>query len=162
MACRWRIGWKVWGIAGALRLFGREREAHKLKVGFETFCVHNNAKTDRDLTFSTHALIALEAALSPSDAPDFVIAWRPITGLTAASGGCTSRSGRSARALAPMAGDITWRRYVHTQMAGVYRMLYGVEVPRRKLPAAAATAAATTGSDPAQDEYIEHDFVRVR
>ncbi|WIA40535.1 hypothetical protein OEZ86_013881 [Tetradesmus obliquus] len=79
------MGRRVRTVAALLRLVGRTREAKKLQVGYETFCVVNNSKTDKDLTFSTRALVALEAALAPGDASDYLLVWRPATGRTGGS-----------------------------------------------------------------------------
>jgi hypothetical protein len=165
LAHRRSMGRRVRAVATLLRLVGRTREAKKLQVGYETFCVVNNSKTDKDLTFSTRALLALEAALAPGDASDYLLVWRPVTGLTAgstsssssssneakqqlqgseavaAAGAAASAAARSAVHLAPVAGDLVWRRYLHTQMAGVYRMLFGA-VPEANTAAAAVAKAA--------------------
>ncbi|KAF8055926.1 fatty acyl-CoA reductase [Scenedesmus sp. PABB004] len=197
LACRRRIWWKVWAIAGLLRLAGREREAKKLVVGYEAFCVHNNSKTDRDLVFSTHALVALEAALAPDESPAYLLVWRPMQrpgasagagagagaakaggaaakpggGRKAGKGGAAKAAGagagaplagRAEAALAPVGGDVTWRRYVHTQMAGIYRLLYGVAVDPAKPMASALAAAAAGGGELRPEAFIEHDFVRIK
>eukprot|EP00878_Enallax_costatus_P011041 GHUV01011531.1.p1 GENE.GHUV01011531.1~~GHUV01011531.1.p1 ORF type:complete len:571 (+),score=148.68 GHUV01011531.1:338-2050(+) len=182
MACRRRIWWKVWAISSILKLMGKEKEARKLVIGYETFCVHNNSKTDRDLKFSTHALVALEAALDPSEAADYLLVWRPVTNRAKGSSSSIEeptktstkqqkaaskkksaaapavRLGRSEAALAPVAGDVVWRRYLHTQMAGIYRMLYGVVVGQHKVMESAAAAAAQQGTELTAQSYIEHDF----
>lgn len=187
MAARRRVGWKVWGLAGLMRLMGREKEARKLEVGFDAFCVQNNSKTDRQLVFSTHALTALEAALDPTEAADYLLVWRPVTNRpdrqTATAGGkeggaaaaaaaaapggvLWGSSGRSENALAPVAGDVTWRRYLNTQMASVYKLLFGVEVQQRQLTAAAAVSVAAAGGAAEQklpdEHYILHDYVRIK
>lgn len=186
MSARRRVGWKVWGLAGLMRLLGKDKEARKLEVGYDSFCIQNNSKTDRQLVFSTDALVALEAALDPAEASDYLLVWRPVTkrpgrgtsgaGAAAAAkqaagsatGSCRNGSGmplgRAEAALAPVAGDLTWKRYLATQMAGVYRAVFGVEVSQRQLPAAAAAAAARSGArqQPSEEQYIVHDFVRIR
>jgi hypothetical protein len=101
-------------------MLGRVKDAQKLELGFETFCVHNNSKTDRDLTFSTLALVALEQRLDPCERGDYLLVWRPMR-----VGGPEASSG----ALEGVNGDMCWRRYCHTQMAGIYRMLYRASVP---------------------------------
>lgn len=89
-------------------------------------------------------------------------------------------------ALSAVAGDMCWRRYVHTQMAGIYRMLYNTSLPAvaamrhavggGALPAdvlkAAQEAAAAIGSGNAAAKkhtpmgavsfVVAHDFVRIR
>lgn len=160
------------------RLFGREKEARKLQVGYETFCIHNNSKTDRDLTFSTRALVALEAALDPSERAHFLLVWRPVP----------DGSGEPARrgALAAVGGDMCWRRYCHTQMAGIYRMLFntstpavaamrhatgGGALPGDVLKAAQDAAAAISSGNAAAKRHavgdavshvVAHDFARIR
>jgi hypothetical protein len=163
LAHRRSMGRRVRTIVALLRLVGRRREAKKLQVGYETFCVVNNSKTDKDLTFSTRALVALEAALAPEDSNDYLLVWRPVTGRTTASssssgsdeaqqqqqqhheeaGEANAAAGSHAAAhLVPVGGDLVWRRYLHTQMAGVYRMLFGATPAQRDAGAAAAAAAA--------------------
>jgi hypothetical protein len=175
MACRRRVWWKVWAVSSLLRLLGKEKEAKKLVVGYETFCVHNNSKTDRDLVFSTHALVALEAALAPAEASEYLLVWRPITKRSSSNSGgsdgkiCSGNGqqqwvGRSEVALAPVDGDVIWRRYLHTQMAGIYRMLFGVVPEQRKIMASAAAAAAggEAGSSLQGECFVEHDFRRIK
>jgi hypothetical protein len=224
LACRRRIGWKVWALGKLLKLFGQEKEAKKLQVGFETFCVHNNSKTDKDLVFSTHALVALEATLNPAEAAEYLLVWQPIInhchtsssatssskgGLTGADGAgqwtpgklasileaaadegslpsgdnfgecgvlCAVPAGpttaaaaaaaasarRGELALAPISGNIVWRRYFHTQMASVFRTLYGVKVVRRKMRASAVQRVCEQGVQLTDADYIEHDFVAIR
>uniref|UniRef100_A0A383VYV1 Fatty acyl-CoA reductase n=1 Tax=Tetradesmus obliquus TaxID=3088 RepID=A0A383VYV1_TETOB len=163
LAHRRSMGRRVRTVAALLRLVGRTREARKLQVGYETFCVVNNSKTDKDLTFSTRALVALEAALAPGDASDYLLVWRPATGRTGSSsseakqqlqGGeaagaaaAVAAAVRGAAHLAPVGGDLVWRRYLHTQMAGVYRMLFGAVPEQASTAAAAAAAAAAAGGE---------------
>jgi hypothetical protein len=178
MACRRRVWWKVWAVSSLLRLLGKEKEAKKLVVGYETFCVHNNSKTDRDLVFSTHALVALEAALAPAEMSEYLLVWRPITKRSSSSSGGSNGSkicsgngqqqqqwvGRSKVALAPVDGDVIWRRYLHTQMAGIYRMLFGAVPEQRKMMASAAAAAAggEAGEGLQEECFVEHDFRRIK
>jgi hypothetical protein len=160
------------------RLFGREKEAKKLEVGFETFCVHNNSKTDRDLTFSTQALVALEARLEPAERKHYLLVWRPMPD------GCGEPV--KGGALAAVAGDMCWRRYCHTQMAGIYRMLFNTSIPavaamrhaigggtlNADVLKAAQEAAAAIGSGNAAakrhapmgavSHVVAHDFARIR
>ncbi|KAF6261123.1 male sterility protein-domain-containing protein [Scenedesmus sp. NREL 46B-D3] len=156
-----------------LRLLGKDKEAKRLAVGYETFCVHNNSKTDRDLVFSTHALVALEAALAPAEASEYLLVWRPITkrsgsGSSKAGSGREGQqqwAGRSEVQLAPVDGDVIWRRYLHTQMAGIYRMLFGVVPEQRQLMASAAAAAAGAedeGTSVLEESFVEHDFRRIK
>lgn len=181
MACRAWTGWKVWVICSLLKLFGKQKEAKKLQVGFDTFCVHNNSKTDRDLTFSTLALVELERHLEPSERRGYLLVWRPM----ALKDGAASGGG----ALTGVAGDMCWRRYCHTQMAGIYAMLYGAAVPSvaamrhavggSALPAdalsaaheaAEAIASGNSGTVAAKrpvpadvvSHVVAHDFVRIR
>eukprot|EP00879_Flechtneria_rotunda_P002270 GHRR01002461.1.p1 GENE.GHRR01002461.1~~GHRR01002461.1.p1 ORF type:complete len:664 (+),score=233.63 GHRR01002461.1:802-2793(+) len=168
MACRRRIGWKVWAIVSILRLMGHEKQAKKLQLGFDTFCVHNNSKTDRDLTFSTQALIALEAALDPSEAAGCLLVWRPMINRSCGPKGSKERStaaapggvlDHSCGALGPVAGDVTWRRYLHTQMAGIYSVMFGTEVEQHKVM---AKAAAQVGTEQLVEGCVVHDFKRIK
>jgi hypothetical protein len=165
LAHRRSMGRRVRTISALLRLVGRTREAKKLQVGYETFCVVNNSKTDKDLTFSTRALVALEAALAPGDVDDYLLVWRPVTGRTITKSSAAAEqqqhqqqeqqqqigaaaaaaSSHAAAHLAPAGGDLVWRRYLHTQMAGVYRMLFGAAPSQRDKAAGAAAAAAAAG-----------------
>jgi hypothetical protein len=164
LAHRRSMGRRVRTITALLQLVGRAREAKKLQVGYETFCVVNNSKTDKDLTFSTRALVALEAALAPEDADDYLLVWRPVTGRTttsssakdhqqqqqqqigsAAGAEAAAASSHAAAHLAPVGGDLVWRRYLHTQMAGVYRMLFGAAPAQRDKATAAAAAGKASG-----------------
>jgi hypothetical protein len=166
MAARRRVGWKVWGLAGLMRWLGKEKEARKLEVGFDAFCVQNNSKTDRQLVFATDALVALEAALDPAEAADYLLVWRPVTSLSGqkpqrrSSVGCGPSAAAAAADLhlSPVKGDLTWRRFCNTQMAGVYRAVFGVELPRRQLSAQAQGKQAGHS----EDDYVTHDFVRIR
>jgi hypothetical protein len=168
LAARRRVGWKVWCLAGLMRLLGKEKEARKLEVGFDAFCVQNNSKTDRQLVFATDALVALEASLDPSEASDYLLVWRPVTnrsGQRRSSVGCSPSAAPppDRLQLSPVKGDLTWRRFCNTQMAGVYRALYGVELPRRQLTAQAAVAQAQGKQvGQSEDDYVTHDFVRIR
>lgn len=168
MSARRRVGWKVWALAGLMRLMGKEREARKLEVGFDAFCVQNNSKTDRQLVFSTDALVALEASLDPSEAAEYMLVWRPVTnrGVTTASRDHDREISAAAAVksqLAPVHGDLTWKRYLNTQMAGVYKAVFGVEVPQRQPTAAAAAAlAAAPSMELREEDYIVHDFRRIR
>lgn len=175
MSARRRVGWKVWALARLMRLLGKEKEARKLEVGFDAFCVQNNSKTDRQLVFSTDALVALEAALNPAEAADYMLVWRPVTNRAATNtkGGSgkgsapalplTAAAAIPEGQLAPVKGDLTWRRYLNTQMAGVYRAVFGAEVPQRQLTAGAAAALAQ-GKELklSLEHYILHDFVRIK
>jgi len=161
-------------------MLGRHGEAKKLEVGFDTFCVHNNSKTDRDLTFSTQALVALESRLEPSERRDYLLVWRPMP-MPAGKG--DELSAATSGALAGVGGDMCWRRYCHTQMAGIYRMLFRKAVPPTAamrhgaggaaLPAdmvKAAQEAAAAANEGAKkrlpiklvDHVVAHDFVCVQ
>ncbi len=165
------------------RFLNRHKEAQKLAVGFDTFCVHNNSKTDQDLTFSTQALVALEARLEPAERHDYLLVWRPMPVASAGDGfdGDSVPSG----ALAGVGGDMCWRRYCHTQMAGIYRMLFRAAVPplgvmrhtvggsalaadvagaAREAAEAAAAEAGKKRRIPKRlvDHIIAHDFKGVR
>lgn len=167
-ACRAWTHWKVWAVCSILRLLGKMREARKLEVGFEAFCVHNRSETDFDLTFSTKTLVALESLLHPEERRRHLLVWRPVLGR---NGGGAAAGG--AEALAPIAGDVCWQRYLHTQMAGIYCMLFGVEAPRNALKAEQAateenreTAGAAGGKlrvpQRIKGKVVDHDFVRIR
>lgn len=159
------------------RLFGKEKEAKKLALGFDTFCVHNNAKTDRDLLFATHNLSAMASLLSPAESHEFLLVWKPtLAGADASSSSGSKRKGKKGRkggannssgsntgtkpgsALAPVGGEISWRRYLHTQMAGVYRQLYGKAVEQvAEIPGAADNKLMS-----GEDLIVRHDFRAIK
>ncbi|KAF8064520.1 KIN4A [Scenedesmus sp. PABB004] len=78
-------GWKVWAVAGLLRLFGEEKVAKKLSVGFDSFRVINQPKTDVNLRFSTCNMQRLAAKLDPAERDEFLLLWRPQLGGAAAA-----------------------------------------------------------------------------
>jgi len=120
--------------------------------------VQNNGRTDRSLTIETHGLLALEAALAPAEHAQRLLVWRP--GPAPADTMAASAAYEEAQEVLPVAAQqdakaaklaaaaataakdaaavleaaplkpISWRRFHHTQMAAVYRTLYGRVVPR--------------------------------
>lgn len=204
------LRWKVWAAGSLLRLAGYDKAARKLDAGLESFFVHNNPKLDMQLAFSTPTLLALEAALVPEDASQYMLVWRPSSSTkTPGSVGCISTANSSSLgsklqmqqggvcskrtaaaelgsklaaagadgrvegcgapgcaegASAAMQGDITWKRYLYTQMAGVYSVVFGQELPQQQQkPAAAGAAAASVVSRKvAEEQYIVHDFMRIK
>ena len=66
------LSWKVWAVSKLLRLLGHHKAVRKLQAGVEAFSVQNNPKNDTQLVFSSRALLALEAALDPSEAGDYL------------------------------------------------------------------------------------------
>lgn len=186
---RHMLSWKVWAISKLLRLLGHQKAVRKLQAGLEAFSVQNNPKNDTQLVFSSRALLALEAALDPAEAADYLLVWRPMTqrlpeGTEGPANLATVRQGSSSSggqggaaagsseagggwagggALAPVGGDLTWKRYLYTQMAGVYSVVFGVELPQRQPMAAAAAAPAKVKAAEARQEHcIEHDFRRIK
>lgn len=76
--------------------------------------------------------------------------------------GCGA-SGCAEGALAAMQGDVTWRRYLHTQMAGVYSVVFGQELPQQQAKSTAAAAVAPgVSKKAAQEQYIIHGFKRIK
>ena len=51
--------------------------ARKLKVGFESFKIINQPKTDVNLRFSTSNMQRLAALLTPTEQDEFLLLWRP-------------------------------------------------------------------------------------
>jgi hypothetical protein len=203
------LSWKVWAVSKLLRLLGHQKAVRKLQAGLDAFSVQNNPKNDTQLVFSSRALLALEAALDPSEAGDYLLVWRPMTqrlpggaaGLgdsaaalqnssaaagssggssssssgghgssgsrnsnkgTAAAGGSEAGGARCGGALAPVGGDLTWKRYLHTQMAGVYSVVFGAEVPQRQQQPAAVAGQGKAAAAAADEQYIVHDFRRIK
>eukprot|EP00878_Enallax_costatus_P006539 GHUV01006856.1.p1 GENE.GHUV01006856.1~~GHUV01006856.1.p1 ORF type:complete len:326 (+),score=117.55 GHUV01006856.1:102-1079(+) len=72
-------GWKVWAVSRLLRWLGEERVAKKLSVGFESFKIINQPKTDVNLRFSTCNMQKLASKLDPSEREDFLLLWKPVT-----------------------------------------------------------------------------------
>jgi hypothetical protein len=59
------------------RWLNKERIARKLSVGFESFKVINQPKTDVNLRFSTINMQRMAALLDPAEQDDFLLIWRP-------------------------------------------------------------------------------------
>lgn len=53
--------------------------ARKLKIGFESFKVINQPKTDVNIRFSTHNMQRLAALLDPAEQDTFLLLWKPHT-----------------------------------------------------------------------------------
>ncbi|KAF6255947.1 hypothetical protein COO60DRAFT_1702577 [Scenedesmus sp. NREL 46B-D3] len=70
-------GWKVWAVAKVLSWMGQERVARKLSVGFESFALLNQPKTDVNLRFSTNNMQRLAALLDPRERSEFLLLWKP-------------------------------------------------------------------------------------
>jgi hypothetical protein len=202
------LRWKVWAAGSLLRLAGYDKAARKLEAGSESFFVHNNPKLDMQLAFSTPTLLALEAALAPEDAAQYMLVWRPSsstkapgsigrastgassslssklqmqqgsvcskdTAVAAELGSKLAAAGAGSRvegcgafgyaegALAAMQGDVTWKRYLYTQMAGVYSVVFGRELPQQQ-PKPAAAVAPGVSKKVTQELYIVHDFKRIK
>jgi hypothetical protein len=136
-------------------LLGRARSAQRLVNAFQALTVIGTSKTDKDLTFSTHACAHLEAALAAEERQQYMLMWRPpavqLTGLshevpTGAGGGRSLSAAAAATPATAAAGaagttvtagqgaesGMTWRRFNHTQMAAVYSALFQVGVPQAK------------------------------
>jgi hypothetical protein len=54
-----------------------DRTARKLAVGFESFKVINQPKTDVNLRFSTNNMQRMAALLDPTEQDEFLLLWRP-------------------------------------------------------------------------------------
>lgn len=134
-------------------MLGRARSAQRLVNAFQALTVIGTSKTDKDLTFSTHACAQLEAALAADQRQQYMLMWRPpavqLAGLShevaASAGGSRSLSAAATPATAavgaagtPVAAGpgaesgMTWRRFNHTQMAAVYSALFQVGVTQAK------------------------------
>lgn len=61
------------------RWLGEEKAAKKLTVGYESFKIINQPKTDVNLRFSTSNMQKLASKLEPSEREDFLLLWRPVT-----------------------------------------------------------------------------------
>lgn len=135
------------------RLLGRPRAAARLTNGFQALCVYGTSKTDRDLTFSSHALAALEAALSNTEQRAWPLVMRPGMPLPRTVRSSDNRGGDTWPLLQQQQqqdGVLTWRRYLHTQMAAVYSSLFHATVP------SVAPGVRCGGA------MIQHDFVLVK
>jgi hypothetical protein len=64
-------------------LLGEEKVARKLSVGFDSFRVINQPKTDVNLRFSTANMQRLAAGLDPAERTDFLLLWKPTAPGTA-------------------------------------------------------------------------------
>jgi hypothetical protein len=142
-----QTGAKVNFLCALLRLFGDHRGAAKLSAGFASIVVQNNGRTDRSLTFETHGLLALEAALCADERPQRMMVWRP--GPAPADVLALSASYREAAEEAQVVADgaaasatpapvvapadlppVSWRSFLLTQAAGVYGAMFRRAVPR--------------------------------
>jgi hypothetical protein len=56
---------------------GQERVARKLSVGYESFALLNQPKTDVNLRFSTNNMQRLAALLDPCERSEFLLLWKP-------------------------------------------------------------------------------------
>ncbi|WIA32225.1 hypothetical protein OEZ86_003073 [Tetradesmus obliquus] len=152
---------KVAAACALLRLFGMGRAAARLRSGFEALCVYGTSKTDKDLVFSADNLLLLEAHMPEQERRSWPLVMRPGTPLpstaaAAAAAGVSSSSRSESDALLDCPGGeqqpqpqvLSWRRYFHTQFAGVYSTLFRSKVPQ--------LARRSNGA------AVEHDFVFVR
>jgi hypothetical protein len=139
------------------------RAAAKLQKGFEALCVYGSSKTDKDLVFSADNLLLLEAHMPEAEQHKWPLVMRPGMRLPAnAAAAAAAAGGSSCSESDPLLGSqggglqqqqqqqqvLTWRRYFHTQFAGVYSMLFRSKVPQ--------VARSSSGA------AVEHDFVFVR
>ncbi|KAI8472007.1 MAG: male sterility protein-domain-containing protein [Monoraphidium minutum] len=92
--------WKVWFAIKVLETLGQHKTARRLKWGHIAWDVQNNAKTDRNLFFTTKNLLALEGQLEAAESGDYMMSW-------------TLRRGG-------------WPRYIATTLAGMYRQIFGI------------------------------------
>jgi hypothetical protein len=137
-----RTGAKVDLLCALLRLAGDKRGAAKLSAGFGSIVVQNNGRTDRSLTFETHGLMALEAALCAEERPQRMLVWRPgpAPGDVLALSASYLEAGRGERgqatsAAAPVVAPsdlppVSWRAFLLTQAAGVYGAMFRRAVDR--------------------------------
>jgi hypothetical protein len=138
------------------------RAAAKLRSGFDALCVYGTSKTDKDLIFSADNLLLLEASMPEAERSRWPLVMRPgmpLPSTAVAAAACSSSSTPSeADALLPGAAKtqqqqqqqvMSWRRYFHTQFAGVYSTLFCSKV--QQVAWSSATGAA-----------VEHDFQFVR
>jgi hypothetical protein len=56
---------------------GQERVARKLQVGYESFALLNQPKTDVNLRFSSNNMQRLAALLDPRERSEFLLLWKP-------------------------------------------------------------------------------------
>jgi hypothetical protein len=61
---------------------GQERVARKLSVGYESFALLNQPKTDVNLRFSTSNMQRLDALLDPRERSEFLLLWKPKANTT--------------------------------------------------------------------------------
>jgi hypothetical protein len=134
------------------------RAAAKLCNGFEALCVYGTSKTDKDLVFSADNLLLLAAQMPEAEQRKWPLVMRPgmpLPPIAAAAAGDSSccegdalLGGQGGGLQQQQQQVLTWRRYFHTQFAGVYSMLFRSEVPQ--------VAHSSSGA------AVEHDFVFVR
>lgn len=63
----------------------QDRVARKLAVGFESFKIINQPKTDVNLRFSSANMQRMASLLEPSERDEFLLLWRPVSTPAAAA-----------------------------------------------------------------------------
>ncbi|KAI8467766.1 MAG: male sterility protein-domain-containing protein [Monoraphidium minutum] len=145
----WRLyNWiKVVLVCFLLRLFGMDRAAQKLAVGFQQWAMNNDPKNDTRLLFSSAALAALHERLEPAERVDFLLTFRPPR---AARGDDLKGCGGDEEEPEHPAARMGWRRYGLNCTAGIMRMVTGATPP----------ACAPLPGQPG--EVVQHEYVHLR
>ena len=124
-----------------LRLFGLQRAAQKLWVGFQQWAMNNDPKNDTNLLFASAALQQLHARLEPEERADYLLTFGPPR----APGARPAAEGPE-----HPAAHLGWRQYSINCLAGITRMLTGVMPPQE------APIPGRPG------EVIRHDYLHIR
>jgi hypothetical protein len=80
-----------------------DRVARKLAVGFESFKIINQPKTDVNLRFSSNNMQRMAALLDPTEQDEFLLLWRPHVGAASSTAAPATVPGAAPRFALPAA-----------------------------------------------------------
>jgi hypothetical protein len=80
-----------------------EKVARKLTVGFESFKVINQPKTDVNLRFSANNMLRMAALLNPAEQDEFLLLWKPQATSNSSHAGVTNTA-EAAAAISALEG----------------------------------------------------------
>lgn len=95
-------------------LFGLQKAAQKLSVGYQQWAMNNDFKNDTQLLFASGALQALHARIEPEERRDYLLTFGPKR----AEGGGEYEAGEPEHA----AAHLGWRQYSLNCLAGAGRL----------------------------------------
>ncbi|KAI8468986.1 MAG: male sterility protein-domain-containing protein [Monoraphidium minutum] len=126
----WRFyNWvKVVIVCFLLRLFGMEKAAKKLSVGYQQWAMNNNPKNDTQLLFANPTLQQLHARLEPQERLDYLLTFRPPRRRAGERENGAGGGGAEEEPEHPGA-TLGWYDYSCNCLAGIFRSLTGVTPP---------------------------------